>query len=81
MVQLKAYWRLEGRDFTTLLQRRDVEVNDVVWSSIPNVATLRSRDTYVIAIKGRGRQIVWGFRIGKTFRVPIGHLLHILEEI
>ena len=81
MVQLKAYWRLEERDFTTLLQRHDVEVNDAVWSSIPNVATLQSCDTYVLAIKGRGRQIVWGVRTGKTSRVPTGHLLHILKEI
>ena len=27
-VQFEAYWRLEEGDFTTLLQRRDVEVND-----------------------------------------------------
>ena len=28
LVQLEAYWRLEEGDFTTLLQRRNVEVND-----------------------------------------------------
>ena len=28
LVQLGAYWRLEELDFTTLLQRCDVEVND-----------------------------------------------------
>ena len=30
VVQLKAYWRIEERNFTTLLQRHDVEVNDAV---------------------------------------------------
>ena len=29
LVQLKAYWRLEEGDFKTMLQCRDVEVNDV----------------------------------------------------
>ena len=48
VVQLKA--RLEERDFTTLLQRRDVEVNDIVWSSIPNVAILHCSDTYELKL-------------------------------
>ena len=37
VVQLKAYWRLEEIDFTTLLQRRDAST-----SRLSNIATLRS---------------------------------------
>ena len=56
LVQFEAYWRLEERDFTTLLQRHDIEVNNtrlVFTAQRRNVSTsltLRCHDTYMLKL-------------------------------